>query len=645
MLLLAVVQWAWGQALSPRVANYVMDVRLDVDHHQLEVQQTLHFRNPSGDTLHRMPFHLYYNAFKNNQSYFNTEYSRIPREIPKEEAEQGIWGWSELREVRDSMGRRLRFDYANLGNPQDHTVLWVELETPVLPYGEYALEMDWHAQIPKSKARTGYSRDFYFMVQWFPKLGVYEPAGTRFAQKGQWNCHPYYPQTEYYADFGNYRVSLDVPVDYVVGASGVLVDSSSQGGRKTMTYLAEDVIDFAWTAHPGFLRVQDKWREVDVTLLVRPEHLWQKDRFLDAARHTLDFFAEYLEPYPYPSLTIVSPPFHGLYSGAMEYPTLITAPTLSGLPQGIRATETLTIHELTHQYFMQIVATHEQEEPWMDEGFTSYFEAKILDRAYPGGVVDWGYLDVHINSKDLRRGRFLLTQNPKVNPLSDFGFHFQHGSYGDIVYSKACVGLQTLEGLVGEETMKQIIRNYYQRWKYKHPCRDDFLDVVREVLTETQDEARTGQVMAFLEQLIYGTEECDYAVASVSHFPQREKLGFFGNVDTPLYPTNTPDSLEARVLLFRHGEMVVPQEIRVEFENGTEIMEYWNGQARSHELRYRGRGRIVCVELDPDGRIPLDGNGINNSLHLQNDKTGIWRHAVSFLTWMEAALTSVGGLI
>ncbi|MGK0389417.1 MAG: hypothetical protein ACI94Y_002157 [Maribacter sp.] len=630
------------EPLSARTSNYDIKVFLDTEKKQVKASQTLVFNNPSADTIWTMPFHMYYNAFKNNLTTFNGGFLKIPLET-----ENGLFGWVEVTSVMDGEDE-LKFSFVQPDNDNlnDHTVLEVQLKTPVLPNSSKTLEMEWHSQIPKFKPRTGYSRDFFFMVQWYPKLGVYEPAGSRFAKEGAWNCHQYHPQTEYFGEFGVYQVEVDVPSDYKTGGSGFLLKIEENGERKKVTYLAEDVIDFAWTAHPGFIEIVDNWKGVDIKLLIMPEHVCNKERFLNAAKNTLDFYEEYIEKYPYPVLTIVSPPYHGLFSGAMEYPTLITAPTLCDLPEGIKVTETLTIHELTHQYFMQMIGTNEQEEPWMDEGFTSFFEAKILDKYYPEGVVNFDYFDIKVMSKELRRGRFMSTNNPKVYPISKFGFTTRDKSNRDIVYGKAAVGLMTLEGLVGDETMQQIIHAYFQRWKFKHPCRHDFLDVVDEVVQKEQGDSIALIVNDFMQQFIYGTDECDYAVSEIVNDDIPEPVGFFDDVNNYQAGGEQWENIvRSKAILYRLGELIVPQDVKITFSDGEEIIEKWDGKERRFEFVYKGKREIECVEIDPALKNPLDKNLINNSYTLQPKKTGIRRYFVSFLTWMEGAMVTASSLI
>lgn len=637
--------------LSPRTANYDIQLTLDVVHQQVQAKQILTFNNPSSDTIWYMPFHMYYNAFKNNKSTFLTEAEGLMSSKSQEDIEQGIWSWIEIKALKDAYGNnltdRLSFVAVDDSNHHDHTVMHVQLKEPILPNQSYQLEMQWVSQIPKASIRTGYNRDYFFMVQWYPKLGVYEPQGCRFAQQGQWNCHQYHANTEYYSDFGLYRVSITLPSNFVVGASGFLVEEKTVGEQKTCTYLAEDVIDFAWTANPHFSVIEKEWKGVQIKLMVMPEHECNQDRFFNAAQYTLEFFEQYIEKYPYPTLTIVSPPYYGLFSGAMEYPTLFTAPTLCIMPPNIRTTETITMHELIHQYFMQMLATNEQEEAWMDEGFTAFFEAKIMDKYYPKGVFYWDYMNMHIGSEEYRRGRFFNADNISIGPMSDFGWWFKHGGHREIVYGKAAVSLKTLEGLVGEACMQDIIRTYFQRWKFKHPCRKDFIAVVNEIVPKHHGQTFGPNMNWFLDQVIYGTEVCDYSVHSIVNTKIEEPLGYFENTTHVKLPTpNAATNLyEAKVILYRLGELWVPQDVKITFDNGDVVLEKWDGKARSHDFTYTGERQIVSVELDPMFKIPLDKNLINNSYTTQQKSPGISRYFTSFLTWMQSAMISASMLI
>ncbi|MCH2021362.1 MAG: M1 family metallopeptidase [Saprospiraceae bacterium] len=638
--------------LSSRTSSYDIKLRLNVETKQIYAEQKLTFINPSADTIWDMPFHMYYNAFKNNKTTFQEESTSFLINKNKEDVNQGIWSWIKVIEIIDAKGNNLSdsINYIALDdqNINDHTVLNLRLKSPILPYQSYVLNMKWESKIPRAAIRTGYNKKYYFMAQWFPKLGVYEPAGSRFATKGAWNCHQYHANTEYFGEFGNYNVEITLPKEYVVGATGNRIKKQEQNNLQTLTYVANDVVDFAWTANPEFIELKDQWKHVEIKLLVMPEHECNQDRFFKAAKNTLDFFQDYLGPYPFNTLTIVSPPYYGLFSSAMEYPTLFTAPTLCILPENLRTTETITIHELTHQYFMQIIATNEQEEAWMDEGFTSFFEAKIMDIYYPKGVLYWDLIKLKIGANELRRGRFFNAKNIKIGPLSDFGWHFVHGGHREIVYGKASLILRTLEGLVGEKCMREIMRIYYQRWQFKHPCRNDFIDIVNETVPKYHDRFGTD-MNAFLNQAIFGTDECDYAVASVETKKIEERLGIFNDQEHAILPNrNINDDFfeyETKTIIHRLGEFIVPQEVKITFDNGNIILENWDGKSRSHDFTYRGLGQIISVEIDPNRKIPIDKNLINNSYTVEPKSKGLYRYLISFITWLQTAMLSISSLV
>lgn len=636
--------------LSPRTANFDIRIHLDDENKQIRATQQLTFVNPSADTIWSMPFHMYYNAFKNNQTVFMTRGGRIPRNKSEEDLENCTWGWIEVTSVTDEQGHTLekRYIRPDLPNEQDETVLEVLLVEPILPFASYTLQMEWRSQIPKLMIRTGYNQNYFFMAQWYPKLGVYEPAGTRFAEKGAWNCHQYHANTEYYGEFGVYNVHIDVPSAYKVGASGSRISKQTNGNRTTHHFLAEDVIDFSWVAYPRFEEITHQWKDVKINLFLCPEHRCTEQRFVESASYALSFFEEYISSYPYPELTIVSPPYHGLNSGAMEYPTLFTSPTLCALPYGIKTTETLTIHELTHQYFMQMLATNEQEEPWLDEGFTSYFEAKIMDELYPEGVVSFPFWKFGIGSRALRRGRFMAADNRRVNPISDFGWHFEHGSYAEIVYGKSACWLFTLEGLIGEELMQKILYTYFQRWKFKHPSREDFRNVLLDVVPKETLEELHLNLDVFFNQGILQTVECDYEVASISNANITPKYGYLGDTLNCIKPSDdekTNAHWRSQITVYRRGDYVVPQEILVHFADGSEQQLNWDGVAASHSFEFIGDYKVVSAIIDPDRKIVIDINYLNNSKTIEPTSTGISRYFFNLLSWLAQLLVSVSSLV
>ena len=275
-----------------------------------------------------------------------------------------------------------------------------------------------------------------------------------------------------------------------------------------------------------------------------------------------------LGAYPYPTLSIIDPPIHGMFTGGMEYPTLITSLSFCFFPKGFRTPETLVVHEYIHQYFMQMVATHEVEEPWMDEGITSYLESRILDAYLGDNISTIDVLGFKTGNKKFNRVEYLGMDHPKIASNAIKSWEYKHGGYGEIAYNKAALWLQTLEGLIGTPTMDKILKHYFEQWRFKHPDRYDFTSVVDSVvIAEFPDEYPEGMAW-FFEQTLYGTEMCDYAVASIEHEELESKRGFFEDLQECELEDAEGKKIKSTITLYRLENMKLPVDIRIGFENG-----------------------------------------------------------------------------
>ena len=198
---------------SDQVVQYRISVTLDPATRQLAGKQTLTWRNPSAtDAVSELQFHLYLNAFKNTKSTFMKESGG---QLRGDEMAKDGWGWIDITSIRTASGADLKptlaFIQPDDGNKDDQTVIRATLPEAVPPGGSITLEMAFTSKLPQVFARTGYKDDFYLVGQWFPKLGVYEPAGMRGRETGGWNCHQFHATSEFYADFGSYAVDITVP--------------------------------------------------------------------------------------------------------------------------------------------------------------------------------------------------------------------------------------------------------------------------------------------------------------------------------------------------------------------------------------------------------------------------------------------------
>ena len=641
--------------LSARIANYDIQVKLDIEQKKLIAHTKLVWKNPSTDTVSDLQFHLYYNAFKNSESTFFSERG-LPSLFKTSLQEDCNWSWVEIQNMTDSYGNDLAANMHYIqpddDNKSDQTVLRVPLPRPVLPNETIEVEFDWIGKIPKTMIRTGHNKDFYFMAQWYPKVGVYEPAGMRYAEEGGWNCHQYHSSGEYYGEFGNYNVAMTVPEGYMVGSSGTQPNPPKNNGDQTTTWNFEvdDVIDFAWGASPHFVESKMDWKGIEIRLLTYPEHVHFKERYFTILPLALEFFEENFEKYPYPSLTIIAPPFHGLYTGGMEYPTLITTLNSCLLPTGIRSTEILTVHEFVHQYFQQIVATNEMEEAWMDEGITNFYEGVIMDKIYGEKSSTIDFMGIKTGNAESDRVSYFNMENPAIAPNSLNSWEFPGGSYHTIQYSKSAVWLNTLKRIVGDETFKEAMKTYYSRWKFKHPSAKDFVNVINEVVAKNHPEEFGDGMDWFFQQVLYGTEICDYAVSSINNNNKVTSSGIFDNLEECekselAKDENDEEIFNSTVVIQRLGNMTLPMEILVRFEDGKEITEKWDGKATMKTFSYEGTQKIECAEIDPHHKILLDKNLLNNSFTSKPNLSGVRKYVNEFMFWMQNAMEGLGMLI
>jgi hypothetical protein len=635
---------------SDRPVTYAIDVRLDPSTHVLDGKEQLTWRNLTSGPVREMQFHLYLNAFKNSESTFMKESGGQHRGARRED-----WGWIDVVSITSEDGSELRgnarFIHPDDENEADQTVLLLPLRTPIPPGGRVTLSLVFSARLPKIFARTGFGPgDYHLIGQWFPKPGVFEPPGGRHASPGEWNCHQFHANTEFYSDFAVFDVRMTLPSRFVVGATGIRTSETHNGdGTVTYGYHAEDVHDFAWAASPAFVESISRWRHVALRTLMQPQHLAQASRYIHAATFTLDYLEEHVGPYPYPVLTIVDPAWGALGSGGMEYPTFITAGTLAGMPEGIRFPELVAVHEITHNYFYGMLASNEFEEAWLDEGCTQYFECRIMDAMYGAGSSVIDVLGLHAGDFEVTRAGYTSMRNPRIAPLATPAWKFPRGAYGAMTYEKTAVVLATLEGLLGQATMDSVWREYFRRWSFRHPAERDFLAVVDDVVRRDGDGRYRSGMGWYFDQVIHGTGVCDYEVGSVSS-AQMDIRGMFDGDSGKIFTDSLPESSATRsffstVVVNRLGEVTLPAELLVRFSDGSETREFWDGGDRVKEFRYARPARAVWACVDPARARSLDVNQTNNVKSSKPSESVVWKYAGKVLFWMQNLLHFVAVMI
>jgi hypothetical protein len=646
----------YERPLSERRVSYDLVAELDPASRTVEGIERITWRNTGPSPVQELQFHLYLNAFSGPRTTFMKEGGGSHRGFISDSRDR--WGSVQVNrmlivsdpplphgdfdaipsptpspplgvDITDS----LRFIRPDDGNEHDFTVATVTLPEAVLPGETIALNIDFTSKLPSLTARTGWveKRDgslFFFVGQWFPKLGVYEVPGQRYvpadAKEGRWNTHQFHLNSEWYSDFGTYRAQLTVPSDYVIGATGVRTHEMVSDSLTTYTYEADDVHDFAWTASQDYLEFYDRWKHVELRLLIQPEHIGQVKRHFDAAKVSLSYFDDWYGEYPYTTLTLVD----GLGgSNGMEYPTLFTVGTVYGLPDWVRWLEMVTIHEFGHQYWFGLVASNEFEEAWLDEGINSYTEMRIMDDAYGFGSAI-GFPGFEVDMVDYQKRSYTRRRPTRGTIYRDSWTH-DFGDYGKLSYAKPAVVLGTLEGYLGTATMREILRTYYERWRFRHPTTRDFIDVAEDV--SRQD------LSWFFDQYVYDSVAVDYEV-------DRVRSRRIGEPAAEADDGPQTEQYRSEITLHRKQRGVMPIEVLVRFEDGATESFVWDGADEWKQFEYERESRVTEVRLDPNDLVLLELNKLNNGWARESNPTVSTKYGLKYLVWIQQVLHAVTGI-
>jgi hypothetical protein len=237
------------EPLSQRITGYKIDARLDPFSKVVHGSMEAFWVNKSTDPVSDAQLHMYMNAYSSSKTTFFREIQGSPG------TKESDYGWIRITSMRERNGTDLtgnmHFLSPDDGNPDDKSVLKVNLPVPVRSGDTLFMNIDFETKLPDFGAkysdglkRSGFRNDFFFVGQWFPKFGVYETAGMRYALKGGWNCHQFHANSEFYSDHSVYDVKITLPKKFVVGSGGLLLNESEEGDNKTLTYRAEDICRF-----------------------------------------------------------------------------------------------------------------------------------------------------------------------------------------------------------------------------------------------------------------------------------------------------------------------------------------------------------------------------------------------------------------
>ncbi len=718
---------AWQGAPPPgNRADYTIEARLDGEGAEpramrgsLEVAWT----NGSGEPVSDLWFHLYLNAFSNNRS---THLVESDGKLRDEKVADG-WGWSRVTALRvtgaDGVPHDVlpsfRYRRPDDENKEDRTVFSVDLPFAVQEGEVLRAQVEWEAQLPRVRRRTGYKDDFLLVAQWFPKLGVYERG------RG-WNCHQFHASTEFFSDYGTYDVTLNLPARYKdkIYGTGILERGVFEAGRHVVRFLAPSerdrrtpdwsgrlplVHDFTWTADPDYVVDEgiyrfDDWaeryaeevrtvqellgpdvplrtRDVDVTVLVQPEHAAQAERHRRATEAALFFYGLWFGEYPYQHITVVDPAWGARAAGGMEYPTLFTCGTRLFATEDMHTPESVTVHECGHQFWYGLVGNNEFEASWLDEGFNSYTDSEVLWRVYgnrrdttdfarrpidgvplaglprKGSVesspfasvlpLPWlaqdassgarGLLELYREQPSLSyarqqtdprwsdRSRYL--GNPDTDPVQTPAWLYaDRSSYGVNSYQRPAVALRTLAGLVGRGPFLAGMRHYAKTWRYRHPYPEDFY--------RTFQEGAGVEIPWYFDEVFRGTGTVDWSVGvrqarrSAPRGAFQSEGGAFLELGLEAGPEGK-EPWEAEVMLRKRGTLALPIPVRLRFDDGSEETVVWTREEQLasswKRIERTQEAKLVSAALDPDRRYYLDADMSDNQWFDATDELVPWR--------------------
>ncbi|NNC82187.1 MAG: M1 family metallopeptidase [Flavobacteriales bacterium] len=584
-------------------ADYVMDIDMDVDKHRYKGQQTLTYTNNSPDTLDRVFYHLYFNAFQPGSMMDVRSRTIADPDGRVKDRIQSL----EKDEIGYIKPRSLMQDGKECSYEVAETILEVDLAEPILPGASTVLSMEWDAQVPLQIRRSG--RDNaegveFSMTQWYPKLSEYDARG--------WHANPYVGR-EFYGVWGNFDVTIHIDKDYVLGGTGYVQNPTEVGHgygqldkqfkkakKRSWHFLAPNVHDFAWAADPDFIhdtRVTKSGIELHFLYQYDEEikEVWES--FQPDVETVFDIASAKYGKYPFKQYSVIQGG-----DGGMEYPmaTLVTGKRKYGSLLGV------TVHEVMHSWYQMVLATNEALYPWIDEGFTSYASSEIMAVFFPKD-------DPKQIHNGAYRGYQHIVSTGEEEPLCTHADHYNlNKAYGIASYNKGEVFLHQLSYVIGQETLDRVLLRYFEEWKFKHPDMWDFIRVA---------EKESGlELDWYLEYFVNSTRYVDYALGEV-----------------------TGEEGTTSVTLERKGTMIMPVDVVVERFSGTKelyhiplgIMRgakeeefdgtyivaddwYWTHPTYTLDLDYNMKD-VKSIEIDPSLRL-ADMDRENNAQTFANKK-------------------------
>jgi hypothetical protein len=538
-----------SQGYFQQEVNYKIQVTLDDRRHELNGFESVEYINNSRDTLGFLFFHLWPNAYSNNNT-------ALAREIFKRDGKGKLFNDPELKGYIDSldfMVDSLNVQWHLLSDSTD--ICKIILNEPLHQGDTIVITTPFHVKIPKGvTSRLGHIGESYQITQWYPKPAVYDRMG--------WHQMPYLDQGEFYSEFGGFDVNITLPDNYVVGATGNLQNDkekkwletlssdsswmrmSDYGGGdfpvssnqlKTLRYTEDNIHDFAWFADKRFhvlkgkVKLPDSDREVITWAMFTNQEAPYWINAISYVNNAIRSFSEWIGDYPYNNFTAVQ---SALTSGAaMEYPGI----TVIGLASNPYALDKVITHEICHSWFFSAIGSDERIYPFMDESISGTYEYRYLEEKYPDKKL-W-----EVVFKNLKLARFFRIvdmpvqrmqeiewlvparrnlEQPVILPATDYSIE----NYSSIIYNKAPQGFTYLRAYLGDSLFDSIMHDYYQKWTSKHPGPGD----LRAVFESSSDK----DLSWFFDDFLGTTKRLDYKI--VRFETQKLLIKNKGELNAPL---------------------------------------------------------------------------------------------------------------
>ncbi|GEO07680.1 M1 family metallopeptidase [Segetibacter aerophilus] len=528
----------WQQRIS-----YNIDVKMDVASNKFDGVERIEYTNNSPDTLNKVYFHTYWNAFQPNSSMDarSRELGKVVIGVDRNGKDVRDWDPRVkdriLNAKPDEIGYQKVLSVKTNGRPQklkEHeTILEVILDKPILPKTKVSFDVSFQAQVPIQIRRSG--RDNaqgvkYSMAQWYPKMVEYDYQG--------WNANQYIAR-EFYGVWGDYNVKISIDKSYLVAASGTLQNANQigfgyedegakvvkpAGNNLTWNFVAQNVHDFVWAADPNYAMIKRQVKNGPLLFIIYKN--------VDSFRAPFQKLADTVElAYPVMAKTFGAYPYKN-YSfiqggdGGMEYP-MATLIKNAGIGTAV--------HEWMHSWYQGMMGTNESLHPWMDEGFTTYAEERVMAQLRQKKAFEQ---DASYDSY------YKLVKSGFAEPMTTHSDHYSTNyAYGQNAYSKGAVFMAQLGYITGDKVRDQILHDYYRQWRFKHPNPNDFIRVA--------EKASGMQLQWYREYWVNTTKTIDYAIDSLWE-----------------------DGAKTKIRIRRIGEMPMPIDVQLTFKDGSKELHY-----------------------------------------------------------------------